>query len=138
MSQVGETFSQQVTLTEADISDFARRCGDMNPMHHDREYAAKTRFTRILACGPHYTSLLMGLAATHFSRQGTTLGLEFNFNFRRPVLVDDTITLEWQVSEVLNKGSLGGELISLIGKITNHLDKVVLTATGKVLVTPTL
>jgi hypothetical protein len=27
---------------------------------------------------------------------------------------------------------------TLTGKITNHLDKVVLTATGKVLVTPTL
>lgn len=138
MAEIGETFSQQITLTEAEIGDFARRCGDMNPLHHDRDYAAKTRFTRILACGPHYTSLLMGLAATHFSKQGAMLGLEFNFNFRRPVLADDTITLEWEVSDVLNKDSLGGELIGLTGKITNHLDKVVLSATGKVLVTPAL
>lgn len=138
MALKGETFNQQVTLTEAEIADFARRCGDMNPLHHDRDYAAKTRFTRILACGPHYTSLLMGMAATHFSRQGAMLGLEFNFNFLRPVLADDTITLQWEVSDVLNKDSFGAELVSLNGKITNHLDKVVLTATGKVLVTPAL
>lgn len=138
MAEKGETFSQQSTLSEADIADFARRCGDMNPLHHDAKYAAKTRFTRVLACGPHYTSLFMGMAATHFSRQGAMLGLEFNFHFLRPVLANDTITMQWKVSEVLNKDSLGGELVSLSGKITNHLDKVVLTATGKVLVTPAL
>ena len=137
MSQIGETFAQEFTLSEADIADFARRCGDLNPLHHDRDYAARTRFTRILACGPHYTSLFMGMAATHFSGQGAMLGLEFNFKFLRPVLADDTIIMQREVSEVLNKDSFGAELLSLSGKITNQLDKLVLTATGKVLVTPT-
>jgi 3-hydroxybutyryl-CoA dehydratase len=138
MPFVAETFSRTVTLTETEIVEFARRIGDENPLHNDPEYAAKTRFSRIIACGPHYSSLFMALAATHFSRVAPMLGLEFSFHFRRVVLAGDTLTMNWVVTHVVPKGKLGGDLVSIKGDITNQLGKVVLISTGKVLVASSL
>jgi 3-hydroxybutyryl-CoA dehydratase len=138
MPFVDETFSRTVTLSEAEIVEFARRIGDENPLHSDPAYAATTRFSRIVACGPHYSSLFMALAGTHFSKEAPMLGLEFNFNFRRVVLAGDTLTLHWVVTHVVPKGKLGGDLVTIKGDITNQLGKVVVIAGGKVLVAPSL
>ena len=69
-------------------------------MHHDAEYAAASRFGRLLASGPQTTAHLLALTASHFSNRGAMLGLEFWVRFRRPVYADETITLEWLVVSV--------------------------------------
>jgi len=93
-TQPHERFSQVLSLTPAATSAFAHAAGDPNPVHHDAAYAATTRFRRLLASGPQTTAHLMGLTASHFSKRGAMLGLEFWFRFRRPVYADETITLE--------------------------------------------
>ena len=138
MPFVHETFSRTITLTEAEIVEFAGNIGDENPLHSDPEYAATTRFSRIVACGPHYSSLFMALAGTHFSKEAPMLGLEFNFNFRRVVLAGDTLTMHWVVTHVVPKGKLGGDLVTIKGDIINQLGKVVVIASGTVLVAPSL
>jgi 3-hydroxybutyryl-CoA dehydratase len=138
MPFVGETFSRTATLSEAEIIEFARKIEDKNPLHSDPAYAATTRFSRIIASGPHYSSLFMALAATHFSAEAPMLGLEFNFSFRRVVLAGDTLTMHWVVTHVVPKGKLGGDLVTLKGDITNQLGKVIVIASGKVLVAPSL
>ena len=136
--EIGEKIAAQVTLTEAEISEFARMCGDKNPLHSDKGYASQTRFGGIIACGPHYASLLMGLSATYFSKNTAMLGLEFSFNFLKAVRAGESLDLQWEVVAVVPKASLGGEIVSLEGKIFNQEGAQVLTATGKVLVTPHL
>jgi 3-hydroxybutyryl-CoA dehydratase len=138
VAYVGEVFSQQVTLTEASITAFATSCGDANPLHHDREYARQTRFESIIACGPHYASLFMGLVATHFSKSSPMLGLEFSLKFLRPVRAESVLTMRWRVTEVERKESLNGDIVSLQGEVTNGQGTTVLAATGKILLTPTL
>jgi len=136
--EIGEKIAAQVTLTEAEISEFARKCGDKNPLHFDKDYASQTRFGGIIACGPHYASLLMGLSATYFSKNAAMLGLEFSFKFLKVVRAGESLDLQWEVVEVVPKASLGGDIVSLSGKITNQHGVEVLAATGKVLVTPHL
>lgn len=138
MAKVGEVFSKTVMLSEQDVVDFAARSGDDNPLHHDRGYAATTRYTRLVACAAHYTSLFMGLASSHFARVGPAVGVEYSFNFLRPVLAGDTITMQWEVADVMATHSMGGQLVRLTGSMTNQLSKVVLTATGKLLLTEKL
>lgn len=137
-AEVGEAFSKQVMLDAKAISDFARSCGDDNPLHHDVKLAAATRFGGVIACGPHYASLLMGLAATHFSQRGSMLGLEFSFRFRAPVKPDVVYELVWNVCEVVWKESLQGEIVSLQGRIADADGSPVLSSEGKVLVTAQL
>jgi acyl dehydratase len=136
--QVGERFVTQVTLSASDVAEFARRCGDLNPLHHDETYARGTRFGAIIASGPHLSSLMMALTASHFSRNGAMLGLEFCFRFVKAVRAGEGLELAWSVVATEPKPSLGGEIVSLEGQATNVERVVVVTATGKVLVAPSL
>lgn len=79
---------------------FANAAGDPNPIHHDPEFAATTRFGKPTASGPHTTALLLALTASHYSQKGAMLGLEFWVRFRRPIYADETIRLEWLVVKV--------------------------------------
>jgi acyl dehydratase len=106
-----ERFSAVVSLEPSATSAFAHAVGDTNPVHHDAEYAAASRFGRLLASGPQTTAHLLALTASHFSKRGAMLGLEFWVRFRRPVYADETITLEWLVVSVKKNSGLDGEII---------------------------
>jgi acyl dehydratase len=136
--QVGERITGQVCLSREEIATFARLCGDLNPLHHDEDYARHTRFGGIIACGPQVTSLMMGLTATYFSQGRAMLGLEFTFRFRKAVKAGESIALAWEVVAAEPKASLQGVLVTLEGKATNPQGEAVLTSTGKVLVTDKL
>jgi 3-hydroxybutyryl-CoA dehydratase len=133
-----ERFSAVLALAPDAASAFARAAGDLNPLHHDAEFAATTRFGRMLASGPQTTAHLMALTASHFSKRGAMLGLEFWFRFRRPIYADETITLEWLVVGVEQSARLKGEIIDLRGRIRNENGETAVGAKGRVLVTEQL
>ena len=133
-----ERFSSTVALSPEISAGFASAAGDNNPIHHDPEYAAATRFGRPIASGPHTTALLLALTATHFSQKGAMLGLEFWIQFRRPIYADETILLEWLVIKVTPNAKLKGEIVDLRGRIKGQDGKTSLGAKGKVLVTDQL
>ncbi|HXM30687.1 MAG TPA: MaoC family dehydratase, partial [Xanthobacteraceae bacterium] len=110
-----ERFSSTIVLTPATVSAFARAAGDDNPLHHDPDHAAGTRYGRLVASGPQTTAHLMALTASHFSQRGAMVGLEFWFRFRRPVFANETIRLEWLVVSVRPNSRLGGDVIELRG-----------------------
>ena len=133
-----ERFSTVVLLTPAAVSAFATAAGDHNPLHHDAAYARSTRFGGIIASGPQTTSLLMGLIATHFSSRGAMVGLDFSFSFRRPVLADQQVTLEWLVVRVTPAGRRPGEIVDLRGRLRTQDGQTAVGAKGRVLVTDSL
>jgi acyl dehydratase len=132
--KVGETFSRTVTLDARTIHEFALAAGDHNPLHHDAEYAKTTRFGGIIASGTQYTSLLMGLVATHFTAKASSAGLEFSLQLKKPVRAGDTITLSWTVVEITPKPSLNGHIVTLNGTITTQDGVLALTCVGKIVV----
>jgi 3-hydroxybutyryl-CoA dehydratase len=133
-----ERFSSTIRLTPAGASDFAHAAGDLNPLHHDPAYAAQTRYRRPLASGTQTTAHLMALTATHFSKTGAMVGLEFWFRFRRPVFADETISLEWLVVAVNENTRLGGDVVDLRGRVRNAAGDTAVGAKGRVLVTERL
>jgi 3-hydroxybutyryl-CoA dehydratase len=133
-----ERFSSQVTLTPAMVAAYAHAAGDDNPVHHDPEFAASTRYGRLIASGTHTTALLLGLTASHFSKTGAMVGLEFWVRFRRPVYADETICLEWLVVKVTPNDKLKGEIVELRGRIKAQDGQTALGAKGRVLVTDRL
>ena len=130
-----ERFSSKVALSPAMVAEFANAAGDNNPIHHDPEYAATTRFGRPTASGPHTTALLLALSASHFSKKGAMLGLEFWVRFRRPIYADETIILEWMVIKVTPNEKLKGDIVDLRGRIKGQDGTTSLGAKGRVLVT---
>lgn len=133
-----QRFSSEVTLSPATVVEFANAAGDNNPIHHDPEFAAATRFGRPTASGPHTTALLLALTASHFSKTGAMLGLEFWVRFRRPIYADETIRLEWMVIKVTPNEKLQGEVVELRGRIQGQDGKTSLGAKGRVLLTDRL
>ena len=133
-----ERFSSELTLTHETVVAFANAAGDNNPIHHDPEFAATTRFGKPTASGPHTTALLLALTASHFSKQGAMLGLEFWVRFRRPIYADETICLEWLVVKVTPNEKLRGDIVDLRGRIKGQDGKTCVGAKGRVLVTERL
>ncbi len=138
MVQAGERFSAEVTLTPAQVADYAHAAGDDNPVHHDPAFARETRFGRLIASGTHTTALLLGLTASHFSKTAAMVGLEFWVRFRRPVYADETIRLDWLVIKVTPNDRLGGVVVDLRGRIKGQDGTTALGARGRVLVTDRL
>ncbi len=132
-----ERFSAQVSFDPGTVSAFANSVGDTNPVHHDAELAAQSRFGRLIASGPQTTAHLLALTASHFSERGAMLGLEFWVRFRRPIYADETITLEWLVVSVKHSERLNGEVIDLRGRIRKENGETAVGAKGRVLVTQT-
>ena len=133
-----ERFSSEVTLTPETVIAFATAAGDNNPIHHDPEFAATTRFRKPTASGPHTTALLLALTASHFSQRGAMLGLEFWVRFRRAIYADETIRLEWLVVKVTPNQKLQGEIVELRGRIRGQDGQTALGGKGRVLVTDQL
>lgn len=137
-TQPHERFSTRLSLEPSTVSAFARAVGDTNPVHHDADLAAKSRFGRLIASGPQTTAHLLALTASHFSKRGAMLGLEFWVQFRQPIYADETITLEWLVVSVKDHPRLDGEIIDLRGRIRKETGETAVGAKGCVLVTEKL
>ena len=133
-----ERFCTEVRLTAAAIAAYADAVGDTNPVHHDADYAATTRYARVIASGTHTTALLLAATAAHYSRRDAMVGLEFWVGFRRPVYADETIRLEWLVIRVTPNAKLGGDIVELRGRIRGEDGKTAVGAKGRILVTARL
>jgi acyl dehydratase len=133
-----ERFSLDVALTPAIVGAYAHAAGDDNPIHHDPQFALSTRYGRVIASGTHTTALLLGLTASHFSKVGAMIGLEFWVRFRRPIYADETIRIEWLVIKVTPNEKLNGEIVELRGHIKAQDGQTALGARGRVLITDRL
>ena len=128
-----ERFSSTVALSLAEVRRYALSVGDTNPIHHDAQIAAASRFGRIIASGAHTTALLLGLTASFFSKRGAMLGLDFWVRFRRPIFADETICLEWLIIRGTPNAKLAGDIVDLRGRIKGQDGQTSLGATGRIL-----
>jgi acyl dehydratase len=120
LCKVGELVSKTVRYSRDDISHFARLTGDDNPVHHDAHAARLARHGDIIAAGQQTSGIMMGIAATYFSRcsdgvQREMLCLNFNFSYKLPVFAEQDLQLRWLVTTTQWNGRLGGVLAQLEG-----------------------
>ena len=136
--KVGERITDEARYSKEEIVEFARLAGDFNPLHHDEEFAKATRFGGIIACGPQTASRFLGMTATHFSKRGASLGLEFTLRFAGPVRPGERLEMVWEVGEGTPKPKLNGEIVKIDGRVPDPAGEVVLTGAGTVLVARSL
>lgn len=96
---VGQTATRSVTLTSEDVRTYAELTGDHNPLHFDEEFAAGTKFGRLVVQGGLTTGLLHALVAMDMPGPGSVF-LSQDWNFTAPVFIGDTITAEAEVVSV--------------------------------------
>ncbi len=133
-----DRFSAEYSLTPKKVADYALSVGDKNPIHHDPNFAAKTRYGRLIASGTHTTALILGLTASHFSKKTSMVGLDYWVGFQRPIYANETIKLEWLVVRVTPNKKLKGSIVELRGRILGQDGKTSLGAKGRLLITDKL
>lgn len=101
----GETFSTSSrTIFDADILAFAGLSGDFNRLHVDETYAVKSIHGRRIAHGMLVASIVTGLRSRldEFAMLGF---LETRRQFKKPVFPGDTISADYEVSQVRRSSS---------------------------------
>jgi acyl dehydratase len=93
---VGQKASRSITLTADHVKAFAELTGDFNPLHFDKEFAAKTKFKELVVQGGLTSGLLNALVAMDMPGPGTVF-MSQNFKYPAPVFIGDTITAEAEV-----------------------------------------
>ena len=93
--RVGDAFEVVRTFTEKDTVDFARISRDYNPIHFDDRFAAVKRMNGRICHG-----LLVAGLITEIGGQIGWLASGMQFEFKKPVYLDDEITCTLKIVEV--------------------------------------
>jgi len=135
---VGQRFGSVHRFRPEDVIAFSLAAGDLNPLHHDAELAAASRYGGLIVSGTHTTALLLGLTATHFARHGAVVGVAFSVDFERAVRADAQVTLEWTVIDVRRARRDRQRYVDMTGTLRDALGQICVRARGTVLVGPDL
>ncbi|WP_170263431.1 MaoC family dehydratase [Blastochloris sulfoviridis] len=134
--ELGDRFEKTFAFSATEISDFAARCGDTNPLHHDPEYAANSRFRGLIACGPHTSAVFIALIANWFAPDWEIIGQEFQVRFDQAVRVDTPVRMAWTVAEIdANSAGTRAKLI-VTGEALDPAGRPLLTGRAAVVLWP--
>lgn len=97
---VGMTDVYSRTITESDIVLFCGISGDTNPLHLNREYAARTRFGGPIAHGMLSASLISTVLGTKLPGPGA-IYVSQSCRFRAPVRAGDTVVARATIVELV-------------------------------------
>jgi len=114
---IGFSFEKTITLSEEEISTFAKLSGDMNPLHHNEEIAKSSRFGSIIASGPQSSALFMGTIATYLAPGYLVMGMRIEGEFRAPIKPDLELQITWVAKTVIPKPKLNGYIVANEGGI---------------------
>ena len=89
--KVGDRAEFEKMVTAEDVARFADCTGDMNPLHRDRDYAAKTRFGQCIAHGMLSAGFISAVLGTKLAPDCCVIYLSQSLRFLRPVKIGETI-----------------------------------------------
>ncbi len=96
---VGYSDSVTRTITAKDVETFASLSGDMNPLHMDDEFAARSEFSQRVVHGFLHASLLSTLVGMKIPGR-EALYLSQTIEFTAPVFIGDTVEARGTITEV--------------------------------------
>jgi len=134
--EIGKSWiSQNRTVTEADIVNFAGISGDFNPLHMDEEYAKQTIFGKRIAHGLLGLAMMTGMNQFLGITAGTVLAfLEVQWKFTAPIFIGDTLHLEISVLSKRETQKPDRGIVIFDCKMVNQENKVVQEGTRTMLI----
>lgn len=126
---IGQESSLSLHVTPEMVEQYAHLVGDTNPVHLDVEYAAKSFFKKRVAHGMLAGGLISAVLGTRLPGPGA-IYLSQEFEFKRPVDIDETITAKVQVVEKFDRH----KKVKLRTWVENQAGQVVLDGSALVLV----
>lgn len=117
---IGDKAHFSKTIAEYDIYQFAGITGDFNPIHVNEVYANETKFKKRIAHGMLTASFICTALGTKLPGIGT-IHVNQQLSFLKPVYIGDTITVNLEIIEFLEKGYL-----KIRSYITNQHSEIVI------------
>lgn len=96
---IGMSAITSKTVTDADVVLFSGITGDMNPVHHDSDYAATTRFGDRIVHGMLTAGLVSAVLGTKLPGPGC-IYMSQSLHFRAPVKVGETVVARVTVTGI--------------------------------------
>lgn len=127
--KIGEEISREVTFETDAIKHFATLVGDMNPLHHDEEFAKSSRYGGVIASGTHTSSAMMGVIASFISGRASAVGLVFSFKMKKAIRAGEKARIVWRIVSIEYKASLGGDIVTFEGEMLNADGQIAVSAT---------
>jgi 3-hydroxybutyryl-CoA dehydratase len=124
--KIGDKASLSKTISEQDVSDFARLSLDTNPLHLDEEYARQTRFGRRIVHGMLGASLISAVIGT---RLGGPIYLSQSLKFLKPIYTGERITARVEVVSIREDKNF----VTLSTVVTNEQGEQVISGEAVVL-----
>jgi acyl dehydratase len=97
--EVGQRARRSKTVTARDVELYTEITGDRNPLHFDPDFAARTRFGRLVAQGGITAGMLNALVAMDLPGPGTVF-MSQSLRYLAPTYLGDTLTAEVEVLSV--------------------------------------
>lgn len=104
--KVGDRITIARTFTEEEMAGFAGITRDYNPVHFDDRFAASKKFKGRICHG-----LLTAAMITEIGGQIGMLATGMTFAFKKPVYFGDTITCQFTILEIGDKGKSLGKAV---------------------------
>ena len=113
------------TLTETDVVNFAALSGDWNLIHTDAEFARSQFYGQRVAHGLLVLSVSSGqMVRLGFLDETVVAFLGLEWQFRRPVFINDTVRTRLQVQSKKVMKRLSGGVVRFKVEILNQKDEV--------------
>ena len=94
--EVGQRARRTKTVTARDVELYTEITGDRNPLHFDADFAARTKFGRLVAQGGITAGMLNALVAMDLPGPGTVF-MSQTLRYLAPTYLGDTLTAEVEV-----------------------------------------
>ncbi len=95
--RVGLTADFEREISEADVAEFARNSGDMNPLHTDAEYARSTKFGARVVHGAYQVALASAMAGMYLPGRNSFL-VSYNAQFLRPLYFPCRVAVRGEIT----------------------------------------
>ena len=99
---VGDTCTYRQVINDKMVRGYADMTGDYNKIHVDDAFAKQTKFGQRIAHGGIMFGMISKVVGSEMPGFGTVF-LSQLINYRAPVFIDDTISLEATITELLAK-----------------------------------
>ena len=101
----GDKYKKSFLVDDKAINIFAEASKDKNPIHLNEEFAMSTMFKKRIAHGMLIGGYISSILGNDFPGNGT-IYLNQTLSFRKPVFIDETVTIIIEVIAVTKKGWL--------------------------------
>ena len=95
----GDYVEIEKEMTFEMVKNFSQISEDYNPVHLDKEYAAKSRYKKQIIHGMMATSLFSGLFGTKLPGEGCVYKSQ-NVKFKRPIYIGDIVKAKVEVKYI--------------------------------------